>query len=51
MYIQMQDISFTKLKYMNTWGNNIDSIECISRIYWPNLQQICLCTSFILFRG
>jgi hypothetical protein len=39
----MKDIKFYNLKYMNTWGNNIESIECISRMYMPNLQQICLC--------
>lgn len=48
MYMEIQDIRFGKLKYMNTWGNNVESIECIGRIYWPNLEQICLWDNKIL---
>ena len=37
LYEHIKDINFPNLKFMNTWGNNIESIECLTRIFWPNL--------------
>ena len=40
-------IEFVHLENLNIWGNNIVSIECLTRIKMPQLRTLALCTAYI----